>query len=202
MSSLCQTQIDRPPTRTGRPNASVVFGYRGTAVCRSRLRRHDDDRRSRTRGDFHRSLIPLVPRQNGNGCGVASPGTTVEIEQYWAPLIAAAHTLTTAKFAESLIDRTREFSQQRPAYFILRDAQIKVSRGSAARKHLREAFVQAFQAKKPTLSHEEALLIADLVVETVKGFLSVIAAAPPNRRVPVTAEFTKMLSLYLEAKFR
>src|SRR5258708_3990731 len=127
---------------------------------------------------------------------------TVEIEQYWAPLIAAAHTLTTAKFAESLIDRTREFAQQRPAYFILRDAQIKVSRGSAARKHLREAFVQAFQAKKPTLSHEEALLIADLVVETVKGFLSVIAAAPPNRRVPVTAEFTKMLSLYLEAKFR
>jgi len=37
---------------------------------------------------------------------------------------------------------------------------------------------------------------------TVKGFLSVIAAAPPNRRTPVTAEFTKMLSLYLEAKFR
>jgi hypothetical protein len=30
----------------------------------------------------------------------------------------------------------------------------------------------------------------------------VIAAAPPNRRVAVTAEFTKMLSLYLEAKFR
>jgi hypothetical protein len=39
-------------------------------------------------------------------------------------------------------------------------------------------------------------------VETVKGFLSVIAAAPPNRRAPVTVEFTKMLSLYLEAKFR
>ena len=127
---------------------------------------------------------------------------TVEIEQHWAPLIAAAHTLTNAKFAESLIERTREFSQQRPAYFILRDAHIKVSRSAAARQILREAFVQAFQAKKPTLSHEEALLIANVVVETVKGFLSVIAAAPPNRCAPVTAEFTKMLSLYLEAKFR
>jgi len=62
--------------------------------------------------------------------------------------------------------------------------------------------VQAFQAKKPTLSYEEAHLIADVVVETVKGFLSVIAAAPSNRRAPVTVEFTKMLSLYLEAKFR
>ena len=125
----------------------------------------------------------------------------VEIEQHWSSLIAA-HTLTTAKFVESLIDRTREFSQRRPAYFILRDARIKVSRSAAARKTLREAFVQAFQAKKPTLSYEEALLIANVVVETVKGFLSVIAAAPPNRRAPVTAEFTKMLSLYLEAKFR
>jgi len=36
-----------------------------------RPRCHDDDRRSRTGGDFHRSLIPLVPRQNGSGCGAA-----------------------------------------------------------------------------------------------------------------------------------
>src|SRR5258707_11640347 len=127
---------------------------------------------------------------------------TVEMEQHWSSLIAAAHTLTTAKFVESLIDRTREFSQRRPAYFILRNARIKVSRSAAARKTLRETFVQAFQAKEPMLSYEEALLIANVVVETVKGFLSVIAAAPPNRCAPVTAEFTKMLSLYLEAKFR
>jgi hypothetical protein len=127
---------------------------------------------------------------------------SVEIEQHWAPLIEAAHTLTTAKFAESLIDRTREFSQRRPAFFILRDAPIKLSRSAAARKILREAFVQAFRAKKPKLSYEEALLITDVVVETVKGFLSVIAAAAPNQRATVTAEFTKMLSLYLEAKFR
>lgn len=73
---------------------------------------------------------------------------TFEIEQHWSSLIAGAHTLTTTKFAELLIDRTREFSQRRPAYFILRDGRIKVSRSSAARKHLREAFVQAFRAKK------------------------------------------------------
>jgi dihydrodipicolinate synthase/N-acetylneuraminate lyase len=60
----------------------------------------------------------------------------------------------------------------------------------------------SLSGKKTTLSHEEALLVANVVAETVKGFLSVIAAAPPNRRAPVTAEFTKMLSLYLEAKFR
>ena len=116
-------------------------------------------------------------------------------------LIEAAHTLTTAKFAESLISQTREFFQRRLAYFILRDAPFKVCRSAPARKILREAFVQAFRAKKPTLSHEEALLIA-IVVETVKGFLSVIAAAPANQRASATAEFTQILSLYLEAKFR
>jgi len=108
---------------------------------------------------------------------------------------------TTAKFAESLIDRTREFSQRRPAYFILRDAPSNFLVAPRPENSAR-AFVQAFRAKKPTLSYEEALLIADVVVETVKGFLSVIAAAAPNQRATVTAEFTKMLSLYLEAKFR
>src|SRR5882724_3442350 len=131
-------------------------------------------------------------------------GTSIGALYRWFPdktAIAAAHYLTAAKFVESPIARTREFSQRRPAFFILRDARIKVSRSAAARKTLRAAFVQAFQAKEPTLSYEEALLIANVVVETVKGFLSVIAAAPPNRCAPVTAEFTKMLSLYLEAKF-
>jgi uncharacterized protein YybS (DUF2232 family) len=51
-------------------------------------------------------------------------------------------------------------------------------------------------------SASDSIPTANVVVETVKGFLSVIAAAPLNRRASVTAEFTKMLSLYLEAKFR
>jgi len=126
---------------------------------------------------------------------------TVEIEQHWAPLIAAAPTLATAKFAESLMERTTEFSQRRPAYFILRDVAIKVSRSAAARKHLRETFVRAFQTKKPTLSQEEALLIANVVLETVKGFLAAVTTANPKQRSALTIEFTRMLALYLEAKF-
>jgi len=51
-------------------------------------------------------------------------------------------------------------------------------------------------------AHEEALLIANVVVETVKGFLSVIVASAASHHAPVTVQFTQMLSLYLEAKFR
>jgi hypothetical protein len=86
----------------------------------------------------------------------------------------------------------------RSAYFILRDAPIKVSRSGPTNSA--RGFRARLSGKKPTLSYQEALLIANVLVETVKGFLSVIAAAPPNRRAPVTVEFTRMLSLYLEAR--
>src|SRR5258706_4772916 len=40
---------------------------------------------------------------------------TVEIEQHWSSLISSAHTLTTAKFVQSLLDQTRELSHRRQA---------------------------------------------------------------------------------------
>jgi len=74
---------------------------------------------------------------------------TVEIEQYWAPLIAAAHTLTTAKFAGSLIERTEGIlsATARP----ISSSAMPESRFLVAprpEKLWREAFVQAFQANK------------------------------------------------------
>src|SRR5258708_27659342 len=42
---------------------------------------------------------------------------TVEIEQHWAPLLAAAPTPTTAKLPQALIDRTKEFSPRPPTHF-------------------------------------------------------------------------------------
>jgi hypothetical protein len=102
------------------------------------------------------------------------PKYSTEIERHWAPIIAAAHTVATSTFAELLIQRTMDFFQERPAYFILR-----------------EAFVQAFQAKNPSLSHDNALLIANVVLETVKGFLAAVTTANPNQRSALTIEFTQ-----------
>ena len=124
-----------------------------------------------------------------------------EIERHWAPIIATAHTVATSAFAELLIQRTMDFYQERPAYFILRAASVKFSRSSAARQNLREAFVHVFQAKNPSLSHDNALLIANVVLETVKGFLAAITTANPKQRSALTIEFTRMLALYLESKF-
>jgi AcrR family transcriptional regulator len=126
---------------------------------------------------------------------------SAEIERHWAPVIATAHTVATSTFAELLIQRTMDFFQERPAYFILRAASVKLSRSSTARQNLREAFVQAFRAKDPSLSHDNALLIANVVLETVKGFLAAVTTANPKQRSALTIEFTRMLALYLDAKF-
>jgi hypothetical protein len=109
--------------------------------------------------------------------------------------------VASSTFAELLIRRTIDFSQERPAYFILRAASVKFSRSSTARQNLRDSLVQAFQGKNPSLSPDNALLIANLVLETVKGFLAAVTTANPKQRSALTIEFIRTLALYLEAKF-
>jgi len=72
------------------------------------------------------------------------------------------------------------------------------SRSVAAEKPLREASCKPFRQKKPTLSQEEALLIANVRRGNGKGFSVGDRRGSSKPTAPVTAEFTKMLSLYLE----
>ncbi len=124
-----------------------------------------------------------------------------EMQKHWAPLVEAAEHLPTPKFAAMLIETMMEFFRERPAYFVLRAAPINFSRSPAARRSLRESFAKAFRAKEPTLSPERALLIANVALETVKGFLAAAASAAVKERVALTEEFTKMLTLYLQSIF-
>jgi AcrR family transcriptional regulator len=124
-----------------------------------------------------------------------------EIQEHWAPLIAAAERVPTPEFAEMLIETMMDFFRERPAYFVLRAAPINFSRSPAARKNVREAFAKAFLAKKPALSPERAFLIANVVLETVKGLLTAAASAAPKERNTLTVEFTSLLSHYLQSIF-
>jgi len=125
-----------------------------------------------------------------------------EIEEHWAPVIAAASHVTTPEFAAMLIETTMDFLRERPAFFVLRDAPIKRARRPAERKNLREAFARAFRSKKPSLSHDRAYLIANVVLGPIKGLLAGAASATtPKERHALIVEFTTMLSLYLESIF-
>jgi len=124
-----------------------------------------------------------------------------EIEEHWTPVLAAAERTPTPEFAAMIIDTTMAFVREKPAYFVLREAPIKRSRGPAARKNLREAFARAFRSRKPALSHDRAYLIANVVVDTIKGFLAGAASSTFKEQQALTVEFTTMLSLYLKSIF-
>ena len=110
-------------------------------------------------------MICPVPVSGLSSAGVAveSGNSAGRAERPWAPIIAAAHTVATSTFAELLIRRTMDFSQERPAYFTLRAASVKFSRSSTARQNLRDSLVQAFQGKNPSLSPDNALFIANVL---------------------------------------
>jgi AcrR family transcriptional regulator len=124
-----------------------------------------------------------------------------EIEEHWAPALAAAARVPTPEFAAMMIETTMDFFRERPAFFVLREAPIKRYRAPAARKNLREAFARAFRSRKPALSHDRAYLIANVVINTMKGFLASAASAAPKEQHVLTVEFTTMLSLYLKSIF-
>ncbi len=124
-----------------------------------------------------------------------------EIQKHWAPLVEAAEHLPTPEFVTMLMQTMMEFFHERPAYFILRSAPINLTGRAAARKNLRDAFAKAFRAKESALSSDHAFLIANVVLETVRGFLSAATSATVKERVALTEEFTRMLTLYLQSIF-
>jgi AcrR family transcriptional regulator len=124
-----------------------------------------------------------------------------EIEEHWAPVFAAAARVPTPEFAAMMIETTMDFFRERPAFFLLREAPIRRSRGATARKNLREALARAFRSRKPSLSHDRAYLMASVVLETMKGLLAGAGSATSKEQQALTVEFTTMLSLYLKSIF-
>lgn len=122
---------------------------------------------------------------------------TREFEHCWKPLMEQAPALTHEAFADFFIERITEFLDARPAYLKLLSAPIRFHRAPAARKALRVAFANAVRAKNPSLSSERALLIANVVLQVVKGMKALYTDASASEKRLVAAEFKKILALYL-----
>jgi AcrR family transcriptional regulator len=120
-----------------------------------------------------------------------------EMEAHWKPLMQQVEALTHAEFADTFIERITEFVQRRPAFLKLLAAPIRFRRDSAARKASRVAIANAFRTKNPLLSNEEALLAANVTLQTVRGMMTLYGEADPKAKSLVVAEFKKVLTLYL-----
>src|ERR1700761_725008 len=120
-----------------------------------------------------------------------------ELETHWKPLMEQAKVLTHAEFANRFIERITQFVQPRPAYVSLLAAPIRFRRDPATRKASRIAIANAFQAKNPSLSKEQALLAANVTLQIVRGMMTLYGEADSKGKVLVVAEFKKLLTSYL-----
>jgi AcrR family transcriptional regulator len=120
-----------------------------------------------------------------------------ELEAHWKPLMQQVEALTYGEFADTFIERITEFAQRRPAFLKLLAAPIRFRRDSAARKASRVAIANAFQAKNPLLSNEQALLAANVTLQMVRGMMALFGEADFKGKDLVVAEFKKVLRLYL-----
>jgi AcrR family transcriptional regulator len=122
---------------------------------------------------------------------------TQEMEEHWRPLIEQAGSLTHREFASLFIERITEIVQRRPAHLRLHAAPIRLRRDPAARRALRANIANAFRAKNPSLSDEQAVLAANVTLEIVRGLMTLYGEAGDKGKDLIVTEFKKVLTLYL-----
>jgi|ERR1700722_1267263 AcrR family transcriptional regulator len=120
-----------------------------------------------------------------------------EMEEQWMPLMERAENLTHREFASLFIERITEIFQVRPAYLRLLAAPIRLRRDPAAKRVLRVNIANAFRAKNPSLSDEQAVLAANVTVQLVKGLITLYGEAGDKTKDLIVEEFKKALTLYL-----
>lgn len=123
-----------------------------------------------------------------------------EIEALWAPLEAEAKTLPLRSLVDRLIDVRVEFIYTHPAFLPLMDA-FSASRGPGMREVFRERIIRLLLARRPRLSRAKVRLVADIVLQIIKGFLFTYGHADPEARAAIVAEFKSVLVGYLRPRF-
>jgi AcrR family transcriptional regulator len=121
----------------------------------------------------------------------------LELEEEWKNLVEETREKPIEEFAEQLVDWIATFITDHPSYLPLLAAPIKFRRDAAARHKLRFQLWQAFSERKSDLTEEDGILIANVVVEIIKGCMAVYGDASPKDRKEVLAQFKKVLANYL-----
>ncbi|CDG83871.1 TetR/AcrR family transcriptional regulator [Janthinobacterium agaricidamnosum] len=123
-----------------------------------------------------------------------------EMERRWDGLIADAAPLGVLELSERIIDLMVGFVIERPGYFAVLNAPLNYQRDADARHRLREKFGRAFQQKQPALNDEQALRMANVVLQVVKSLNPLLSPAGAAERRALVAEFKLVLSSYLTAR--
>ncbi len=120
-----------------------------------------------------------------------------EKDAHWKTMLRDPETLTRTALADLFVEGTLEFMRERPAYLPLMGAPVAYARSAARRRPLRMTIVGALQTMNPNLPDDRALIDAEVIVQLIKGLLSVYREAVPRERDQVAGEFKKLMKLYL-----
>jgi hypothetical protein len=82
----------------------------------------------------------------------------------------------------------------------LQSAPKNFKRNPAARHRLRGHFAAVFRERRPDMSAEEALRVANVTVQIVKGMNPLYADAKPAERLEIVREFKLVLTSYLSSR--
>jgi AcrR family transcriptional regulator len=120
-----------------------------------------------------------------------------EGDAYWKELLSHAEEMTREQLAELFVEGALELTKKLPAYLELMGAQVAYTRSQSLRRPLRKSVVGALQAMNPKLGEERAFIYAEVMVQLIKGMLTVYREAAPKERERVAEEYKKLFRLYL-----
>lgn len=125
-----------------------------------------------------------------------------EMGRRWTVLAAEAAQLGVAALVERIFGLMVGFFDEHPAYFTLLNASADYQRNAEARQRLRARLGAVFRDIQPALGEDEALLMANVSLQIVKGLNPLYAEADAQERLRLAAEFKLALAGYLEMRLR
>jgi AcrR family transcriptional regulator len=142
------------------------------------------------------TLYDYFPDKQALGMAIMAQ-YAADADEHWDRVLKTSSKLKKTALADLVIEEALAFARVRPAYIPLFGAPFVFQRSAAARQPLRKAFAAALRRFNPNLSPDQAYVSAHVVVELIKGLLSLLKQIEAKDRDPITLEFKKLMRFYL-----
>jgi AcrR family transcriptional regulator len=120
-----------------------------------------------------------------------------ESDAHWKALLSRPAGMTQEELAELFVEGALTLVKERPAYLALMGGPVPYTRSPSLRRPLRKTIVGALRTMNPSLAEDRAFIYAEVIVQLIKGLLTVYREAAPRERERVAEEFKKLFRLYL-----
>jgi len=118
-------------------------------------------------------------------------------DAHWKRLLGDTAGMSREALAELFVEGALALAKELPAYLELMGAAVMYTRSASLRRPLRRSVAGALRAMDPKMEEERALIYAEVIVQLIKGMLTVYREAAVKDRESVAGEFKKVFRLYL-----